>query len=130
MQTTTSVLESLAFISAASLGETTSDMVDRVNVARRKAVTIRNIALVTYAFICVASLGVLAFSSYTSQYVHIYCETICVAALGACAVNQRVQSRIRQRAHKKQDEKSAAYVVPINSRVSGAAQSAPGREHK
>ncbi len=54
--------------------------------------TVRNIALSSYALVCVASLGVLAFSSYTSQYVHIYCETICVAALGACAVNQRVQS--------------------------------------
>jgi hypothetical protein len=116
VQSTASVLESLAFISSANQGATTGEVVDRINLARAKAVTVRNVCLVCYAFICVASLGVLAFSTYTSQYVHIHFEAIYLAALGGCAINQCAQKRIR-RTHSHtsvaSEKKTSAYVVPI-----------------
>ncbi len=117
VQTTTSVLESLAFISA-NQGVTTGEVVERINLARSKSVTVRNVCLVCYAFICAASVGVLAFSSYTSQYVHIHFEAIYLVALGGAAINQRAQKRIRKtHSHtsgvRSSEKKSSAYVVPI-----------------
>jgi hypothetical protein len=103
-------------------------MVDRVNVARSRAVTTRIIAFVSYAFICALSLGAFALTvtEYTAQYVHLHFELILVAALGGCAINQCAKIHLRRRSRA---TKVAAYVVP-SPKLGGVVQHGHGRETK
>ena len=96
VHTTRSLLDTLADISDNQSGEFSKSL-SRVHLAKAKAATVRNITVTVYAVICISSLGLLALLPYTAQYVHLHTDTIYVAAMGGCAINQRAQSRIRRR---------------------------------
>jgi hypothetical protein len=128
-QTTRSILESLKFISA-SLGETGGDMGTRVNVARSKALAVRNTSFMSYAFIFVWSLCALALSEYTAQYVHLQYEGVYVAALGGCAVNQCAQIRIRARSGARSRAKKAVVSVVPSPKPGGVVQPGHSRVTK
>jgi hypothetical protein len=113
---TREVLVSLAFLLEQCPGGETAL---RVDLARQKAVTIRNITVSCYAVTCPVFMCALLFLPYTTQYTHVICEALFAVAMVGCAVNQRAQQRIRRR-HSKTSMASSRVLGAPGLRTAGS----------